>query len=165
MKCSEEVLFARFGEATQAMDRGDNALALKEFLRLAEEGYRYAFNSVGVLIEAGASRDIPKQDALKWYRRAARAGESCGAANLGTSYAALGRVALAKKWLSLAVAQGHHNAAVELGGLYLQSGKPEDRVQAKQVLQAAIASGVLMESQEDLARHMLQSIEGGVSVN
>lgn len=165
MKASEEVLFARFGEATQAMDRGDNAQALKEFLQLAKEGYRYAFNSVGVLIEAGASRDIPKEDALKWYRRAARAGDSCGAANLGTSYAALGRVALARKWLSSAVTQGHHDAAVELGGLYVQSGKPADRVQAKQVLQAAIGSGVLMESQEDLARLMLQSIEAGVSVN
>ena len=73
-------------EGIAAYERGDYAMALREFRPLAEQGYAGAQNNLGLMYARG--RGVPQDyaAAVKWYRKAAEQGYVEAQHNLGFNY-------------------------------------------------------------------------------
>ncbi len=78
--------WAGFLEGVAAYERGDYAMALREFRPLAEQGYAGAQNNLGLMYARG--RGVPQDyaAAVKWYRKAAEQGYVEAQHNLGFNY-------------------------------------------------------------------------------
>ena len=76
--------WAGFLEGVAAYERGDYAMALREFRPLAEQGYAGAQNNLGLMYARG--RGVPQDyaAAVKWYRKAAEQGYVEAQHNLGS---------------------------------------------------------------------------------
>ncbi len=105
----------------EAIDRGDDATALKEFRALGEQGNAGAQFILGAMYENGEGVPQDDKEAVRWYRLAAAQGHARGQYNLGLMYAEGQGVpqddVQAYMWLSLAAAQGHEDARTVRDGL------------------------------------------------
>ncbi len=92
----------------RAYERGDHAAAVLEFRPLAEQGYRLAQYSLGLMYSAGHGVPQDYAQAAKWFRSAALQGVPQAQYELGALYArGLGvpqDFVLAHAWLNLAAA-------------------------------------------------------------
>ncbi len=79
--------FAGVAEGLDALDKGDNATALREFRVPAEQGHRAAQFALGVLYLGGEGVPQDFKQAAAWFRKAAEQGEAGAQSNLGLSYA------------------------------------------------------------------------------
>ena len=68
---TDAALAQNFQKGLDAADRGDFAVALKEWQPLAEQGDAVAQHNLGVLYRNGQGVPQDYAEALKWYRQAA----------------------------------------------------------------------------------------------
>ena len=69
-----------------AYERGDFAVAIKKFRKLAEQGNAFAQVSLGVMYAKGEGVPQDYKEAAKWYRKAAEQGLAPGQHGLGFMY-------------------------------------------------------------------------------
>ncbi|WP_363798203.1 hypothetical protein ABU614_00410 [Lysobacter firmicutimachus] len=151
-------LLEMFVQANRLLDEGRKDLAFPMFIELAEKGYKYSFNTVGLLLDSGARGEVAKSDAMSWFRRAARAGDTCGAANLGISYLDKGNRKMARKWLSRAISMGDVDAGVDLASTYFGPNGVRQRVRVRQILESVLAWEGLDSESRRRAADMLKKV-------
>ncbi len=127
--------WAGFDEGVAALQRGDFAVAFREFKPLAESGDAHAQLNLGVMYARGLGVSRDDAEAVKWYRLAARQDDAAAQFSLGVAYSEGKGVApddaTAAQWYHLAAAQGFAKAMNNLGLMY-ESGRgvPRDQVKA-----------------------------------
>jgi len=108
--------------AKAAHARGDYAIALRLYRRLADQGNARAQDNLGVFYEHGLGVARSYAEAVNWYRMAAEQGEPNAQNNLGVMYETGRGVpadpAEAVKWYQRAATQGDLNAQHNLGNMY-----------------------------------------------
>jgi len=109
-------LFDRANEEWE-LGREDEAFSLMR--EAAKEGDTHAFNSMGYFFERGIGVQPDLDQALFWYKRAAKAGDKCAYSNIGLLYRDLGNRKRARFWLNKASRQSDGDALLELAKLYL----------------------------------------------
>ena len=137
---------ADFKAGEKAYQRGDYAMALREWQPLAEKGQAVAQYSLGLLYANG--QGVPKDDAQarQWYEKAAVQGHAGAQVNLGGLYD-YGRggpqdFRMAAKWYRRSADQGNDLAQRRLGLLYERGdGVPKDYVQAYMWYKLGAANG------------------------
>ena len=137
---------ADFQAGLEAYERGDYAVALREWRPLAEQGHPWTQFMLGLMYADGEG--VPKDDteAVKWYRKAAEQGEALAQTNLGVMYDNGKGVpeddAEAVKWYRKAAEQGEALAQAKLGLKYdTGEGVPEDDVEAVKWYRKAAEQG------------------------
>ena len=142
-----------------------NPAAALVWLRLAaDRGDATAAVTVGYAYDVGLGTRADVELAIRWYRRAARAGSSMAASNLATVYRDLGKPRLAFRWWMRAFDMGDGDAAVDVGyGYQYGIGTRKDPVRAKQICRRAIASKHITQYQREAALYhlALQSLDEG----
>ncbi|HEY0702029.1 MAG TPA: tetratricopeptide repeat protein [Candidatus Acidoferrales bacterium] len=91
------------------------ARATPWFRRAAEHGSVPAQNTLGVLLSSGKSAGKNVEEALRWFKKAFRAGEQAAAQNIAITYRENGDFKSAVQWLQKAVRAGDGDAYVQLG--------------------------------------------------
>jgi hypothetical protein len=109
-----------FSAANSAWDKGKNRLALKLFLQAAAQGDVYSFNSIGFFFDQGIGTKRDPESAIKWYRKAATAGDVPGCTNLALTYVHARNFRRARIWSLRALALGDADAALLLSRAYSQ---------------------------------------------
>ena len=135
-----------FDDGKAAYNRGDYAVAYKEFKGLAEHGNATAQSFLGWMYDKG--RGVPQNyaEAVKWYRKAADQGNTGAQSNLGAKYY-LGQgvpqdYAEALEWFRKAAERRDVFAQFSLGGMYYFGlGVPQDYVQAHMWFNLSAAQG------------------------
>lgn len=111
-------VWAGFDEAQAAYDRGDYAVAFKEWEPLATQGDSKAQFALGkiYLMGYGVRRDAYK--ASDWFLKAAEQGHADAQFYLGKMYEKGGYILEAMPWYRKAAEQGHVGAQKMLPTLY-----------------------------------------------
>jgi len=135
-----------FDAGLAAAQRGDYAVALKEWRPLAEQGYADAQSNLGLMYRNGHGVPQDFAEALRWYRLAAEQGNYGAQFNLGLMYANGQGVpqddAEAVRWYRLAAEQGHAAAQSNLGLMYdTGRGVPQDDAEAVRWYRLAAEQG------------------------
>ena len=109
-------------EGERALEKGDYAAALKEFLPLAKKGNSIAQFNLGFMYHEGKGVPRDAKEAVKWYRLAADQGDPAAQFSLGVIYASGDGVPRdykeAARWYRLAANQGTPGAQLNLGFMY-----------------------------------------------
>ena len=137
---------ADFQAGLEAYERGDYAVALREWRPLAEQGDADAQSFLGLTYAEG--KGVPQDyiEAAKWYRKAAEQGHASAQYNLGVRHDNGEGVpqddAEAVKWYCKAAEQGDVWAQNHVGTMYANgAGVPQDDVQAYAWYNIAAAQG------------------------
>jgi len=126
-----------------AHDRGDVVAALPLLHSAAEQGHVKAMVRLAYLLDKAEENE----SAVRWYTRAAQAGDAEAALGLGTLYANGEGVprdaALALRWITRAAQAGYGPALVTLAAIYRRGdlGVAASREQARHWLEQAVAAG------------------------
>jgi TPR repeat protein len=119
-------LAQNFDKGWAALEDGDYATALKEWLPLAEQGDAAAQSNLGSMYGTGSGVLQDYVEAVKWYRLAAEQGNAGAPTFLGNMYregnGVLQDYAEAVKWFRKAAEQGGAYGQTNLGYMY-KSGK------------------------------------------
>lgn len=105
--------------ADAASEAGDHKRALRILRRAAMLGSEMAMNNTGYHYDCGLGVKRSRQKAMYWYRRAARRGNGCAAANIATIYRDENRPGLEVIWYLKALEFGHIDVCLELAKHYL----------------------------------------------
>jgi TPR repeat protein len=144
--CLAVPVCADFQAGMDANNRGDYAIALREWRPLAEQGEALAQYNLGVLYRKG--RGVPQDDvqARQWYEKAAAQGQAKAQYNLGTLY--FNGEGVPKdyqqslRWFRLAADQGEALAQTKIAIMYDEGqGVPQDVVQAHKWYNLAATNG------------------------
>ncbi len=132
---SAPVSAADFQAGWEAYKRGDYAMALEEWLPLAEQGDTKAQYNLAIIYAKGQGVPQDYTEAAKWVRLAAEQGDANAQYNLGVMYAegqgVIQDYTEAAKWYRLAAERGDANAQQNLGVMYAEGkGVIQDHVQA-----------------------------------
>ena len=129
--CAASVSYAGFDEGVEAYEKGNYAIAVKEFKKAAEQGNANALFNLGLMYSKG--RGVPKDDsqAFVWYTKAAEQGFAHAQYNLGIMYDDGRGVpqddAQAFVWYTKAAEQGFASAQSNLGVIYgIGKGVPQN---------------------------------------
>ncbi len=99
-------VLADYEDGVAAIERGQYAAALKEFLPLADQGHAAAQYYLGLMYEQGDGVEQDHVESARWYTRAAEQGDGLSQMSLSFLYLEGEGVALdlveALKWLYLA---------------------------------------------------------------
>lgn len=130
-----------------AFERGDYAVALQEFQRLAEQGDVAAQYNLAILYATGKGVTPDPAESLKWFQEAAATGDAPAQFYLGYLYSQGKGVkqdhGAAAKWYFLAATRGNSRAQFNLGRLhYMGMGVPKDYVRAYKWFSLAASQGV-----------------------
>lgn len=107
----------------------------------ATNGDAVAAGALGYAYDIGLGVTPSVKEAVRWYRRAVRGGNSTGASNLATIYRDAGNPRLAFKWWSRASEMGDGDDAVSIGYCYQYGiGTRRDAGKAKRQYRRAIAA-------------------------
>jgi TPR repeat protein len=147
-----------FVEANNAWDAGAHKKALSLFLKAASTGEIHALNSVGYFLDHGIGVKKNPAAAREWYRKAARAGDVAGCANLAICYRDEGNFRWARFWFERAYAQGDGDAALELGRLFLWEGPNRNDHKVVHYLTQAVASASVSAGGKKEAGRLLKSL-------
>jgi TPR repeat protein len=147
-----------FFAANDAWDAGAHKKALSLFLKAAAAGETHALNSVGYFLDHGIGVQRNPAAARTWYRKAARAGDVAGCANLAICYRDEGNFRWARYWFERAYAQGDGDAALELGRLFLWEGPNRNDHKVVHYLTQAVASAQATENGRKEAGRLLKSL-------
>jgi TPR repeat protein len=99
--------------------RSNSPYSVRLFRRAAECGDPTAAGALGYAYDVGQGIRRDKGLALKWYRRAARSGNTVAASNIATVFRDWGNLRRAHQWLLRTVEMGDGDAAVSAGYGYL----------------------------------------------
>ena len=121
--------------ATVAYKRGDYAAAFAQFKKLAEKDYAPAQSNVGMMYAEGIGVAKDEQQAVYWWRKAAKEGDTKAIYNLALMYSDGKGVAKddqqAAYWYQKAAYFGYEFAQYNLGVMYAKgTGVPQDDKQA-----------------------------------
>ena len=104
-----------FMKGFDAWDRGDFAIALREWTPLAEQGDAVAQYNLGQMYHNGDGVPQDYKTTVKWYTLAAEQGDAYAQSNLGLMYAngdgVLQDYVYAHMWFNIAASSGHKNAS------------------------------------------------------
>ena len=122
-------------QSRAALERGDNAIALRITRRLAELGIPSSQRTLGMMYEIGVGISKSDAEAVKWYRKAAESGLADAQKRLAhMHYSGRGvpqDYAKAVKWYRRAAEQGNAMAQYNLSLRYANGeGLPQDFTQA-----------------------------------
>jgi TPR repeat protein len=144
-----------FQMASEAWENGQVRRAFHLFLEAARRRDSSSQLNVGYFYDNGIGVRVDKNEALTWYRRAYRGGDSSGAKNIGLIWLERGDIKRAQKWLERAVMGGVEDSRLHLAKICLMRGRAED---AADHLRRVVDSHVVsMESQRQ-ARATLRSL-------
>jgi TPR repeat protein len=152
-------LAGQYEEGTAAIERKDNAGALRHFLRASDDGDARAQYFLGIMYYFGS--EVTPQSfsiASKWYRKAAEQGNTSAQTDLGIMYGGGKGVpqnyAEALKWLRLAADQGNAVAQSNLGVAYANGfGVPQNYIQAHMWFNVAVANTAEKVTLDEAARN------------
>ena len=147
-----------FLAANDAWDAGAHKKALSLFLKAAAAGETHALNSVGYFLDHGIGVKKDAAAARDWYRKAARAGDIAGCANLAICYRDEGNFRWARFWFERAYARGDDDAALELGRLFLWEGPNQNHRKVVDYLSKAAASPCISAEGKKEAGTLLKSL-------
>ena len=100
-----------------------------------------AAGSLGHAYDVGQGTKRKVAQAIRWYRRAARSGDSTATSNLATVYRDAGKAGLAFQWWKRAADMRDGDAAVDVGYCYQYGiGIRKSTANAKRIFRRAIAS-------------------------
>lgn len=134
---------------------GKLKLAFKQFLAAAESGDFYAFGIVGSFYDFGTGVKKNSSEALRWYRLAAKSGESFAANNAAVIWRDCGKRANAIKWFKKAIALGDGDANLNLAKMYLAT---NNFVQARHYLRRTCDAAFVTQGSKEGARRLLRSL-------
>jgi len=103
----------------RSLVRRNSRFAVRLLRRAAESDDSTAASSLGYAYDVGLGITQDKTEALRWYRRAVRLGDSGAANNASTVYRDRGQLSRAHLWMMRAAAMGDGDAAVDAGYDYL----------------------------------------------
>lgn len=151
-----------FDLANTEWESGNTEAAFNIFKSAAEQGDKYAFNSLGYFFEngLGTARDI--DNALFWYKKSAKSGDVVAQANIGLLYRDKENYRQAKHWLREAIKSGDADAAIELAKLYLGKKNKLSLSTAKSLLDFAITSKSISDDGRSEAKHLLELHWGAI---
>lgn len=143
-----------FRQADQLMDEGKYRRAATLFLRMANAGDDSSQLNLGCLYSEG--RGVPRDDAkaLYWYRRAYRQGSPYAATSIGLLYRDQERFKMAIRWLERGLAMGDHDAALDLGRIYLERLHDPARA-ARYLAMVTDRKSIVTEASREAARELL----------
>jgi uncharacterized protein len=144
--CLAVPAWADFQVGMDANNRGDYAIALREWRPLAEQGDALAQYNLGVLYRKGRGVSQDDVQARQWYAKAAAQGQAKAQFNLGTLYFNGEGVPKdyqqALRWFRLAADQGEALAQTKIAIMYDDGqGVPQDIVQAYKWYSLAATNG------------------------
>jgi TPR repeat protein len=143
-----------------AWDSGDVKAAFRLFRSMAESGDKGAWLNLGYFYDVGLGIRKNRTEALRWYRRAYRAGDSSAASNIATVYRDEGKHRLAFQWFFRAASMNDGDAEVEVAKRLLSGvGVMKDRSRAVTVLKRAVASNRITPAGRDEAVELLKQIK------
>jgi TPR repeat protein len=132
-------LYADLEAGNAAYARGDYAAALKELRPLAERGNARAQVALALMYEQGHGVPENKDEALRWYRKAADQGHADAQFQMAVRTTPMSEAA---KWFRKAADQGHAAAQYWLALLYADGkGVVKDEAQAAEWFRKAAAAG------------------------
>src|SRR5580698_4093970 len=121
--------------------RSNPAYAFRLFKAAAGKGEPLAFSSLGYAYDLGLGTSQNKRQAVRWYTRAYRDGQSLGAANLATIYRDRGDCRTMLRWWIRAAALGDGDSMTDAGYCYQYGiGVRKDVAAARRLYRRAIAS-------------------------
>lgn len=142
-----------YEDGVSALDRGDNAAAVKKFRQAAGQGIALGQYFLGTLYDTGQGVSLDHVEAAKWYRKAADQGDDVARIALGFRYhTGVGMPrddAEAMKWFHKAAEQGDDVAQSNLGFMYERGeGVVQDHVQAYKWFSLAAAQSPASEKED-----------------
>lgn len=155
---TEEQAEALFREGWRLLDMGRDQDGCAVLLQAAKLGHTEAQQSVGYLRDIGRGVGRSRRAALFWYRKAARAGDSAAAGNIGILYREAKNLELARRWLRRAVTLGHTDMLLELARL--EAATRVRRPAALEALRALLAAENIAEATREEARALLARLRG-----
>ncbi|SEL24443.1 Sel1 repeat-containing protein [Variovorax sp. YR750] len=147
-----------FSAANDAWDAGEHKKALSLFLKAAAAGEIHALNSVGYFLDHGIGVKQDSAVAREWYRKAAKAGDVAGCANLAICYRDDGNFRWARYWFERAYSKGDGDAALELGRLFLWEGPHKNHRKVVDYLTKAVAAQYVTPNGREEAGKLLKSL-------
>lgn len=145
-----------FREASALLDEGHIKEAFRLFLTAAKAGDPSSQLNVGFFYDTGLGVKKSRTQAMYWYRRALRRGETIAATNIATVYRDEGRLRLALRWFEKAVALGDDDAMLNMAKLY--AGVLENPTKAKRLLRKVLASKNVTEDSQEQAARLLEQL-------
>ena len=134
--------------------------ALAKYKTLIDEGHLECALRVGWMFRKGLGTSANNDEAMKWYRMAAEAGDPVGKFDLANLYGVRGENIQAIEWYQQAADQGYSPAFYRLGLHYkLAKGLPRDDEKALQMFREAAARGHVF-AQRELNKSLLRGSEG-----
>jgi len=149
-----------FDRANEEWEAGNLEKALSLFNEAAHQGEIYAFNSIGYFFDVGLGRTSNFDQALFWYKKAARLGDEIAWSNIGILYLKHGNERQAKYWLTKAVSNDDGDAALELAKMFLRKKSNKNLAIGKAYLYAALRSKNVTEDSRDEAKNLLSGLDG-----
>lgn len=138
----------------EAWSKGDLPSAFRYFLAAAKMGMTSAFRTVGHFYDSGEGVKADPDEALYWYKMAARNGEWDAANNIGCILRDRGKQTGAIAWFKRAVKLGDGNANLNIAKIYLKSNR--DMRKAIAFLTRASKSPWATEDAKEEARLLLK---------
>ena len=128
-----------FNQANEEWDAGHVKRAFELFMKAAQQGDRYALNSIGYFYDHGIAVRRNTAKALFWYLKALRSGDRIAYANIGTVYRDRRHFERARFWFLQAIRVGDDgDAALKLAKLHLARRSQLDLAQAAKYLRLAL---------------------------
>lgn len=143
-------------EAHAAWEAGRLKDAFRLFRRNAESGSVHDMLNLGYFHDAGIGTSVDKAEALRWYKRAHRLGDTAAACNIAAVYQELGNHRLMVAWYRRAIDMRDDDACVDLARCLLDGiGVRRSTDEALSLLRRAATSTVITPAGREEARALL----------
>jgi len=145
----------RFNEACHLWERRRLRAAFRLFLAAAADGDLSSQLNVGYFYDCGIGTKKDTNEALRWYTKAHKRGDSSGTQNIGTVYLERGEKRRALRWFQRALAKGNDGSALDLGKLHFSEGNLK---LAAKYLELASRSQMVSEDTAEKAMQLLNQV-------
>jgi len=152
------------GPNGRVLVRRNAPYAFRLLRRAVESGDENAAGSLGYAYNVGHGTKHNVAQAICWYRRAARSGDSAATSNLATVYRDAGKAALAFQWWKRAADMRDGDAVVDVGYCYQYGiGTKKNTAYATRMFRRAIVSKDISQyAREEAMYHLaVQLIDEG----
>jgi TPR repeat protein len=148
--------------ALLALEAGKATVAFRALKRLAESGDAGAYHMLGYLYDVGEGTRRNSQNAMRWYVRGYREGQSTCAINIATMYRDAGDTRKEFEWYQRAAALKDGDAKLEVAIRYLAGKGVRRSVKlAIQQLESVLRTKHTSEAGRDTARQLLRGCKVG----
>ena len=145
-------------------DRHEEAFALSRSLADSGRAPPWVLSMIGTMYYRGRGTPVNRTEAMRWYTRAAAAGDPGALTFLSGVAKDDGRYADAKTLLEEAAAQGYGRALLQLGYIYDRGlGVPQDRKRARKYFDQAAAKGYVF-AKRFIAGQLLRGDDGVLAI-